>query len=172
MWTCVYILEVEVPKCLSVVCSLDDPSTGVSHEGHDLPSQGSCVARRPASYEADGTISTTSVRCLSSGELVSKAQIACSSCSQMLGFDTLIPSGVGLNSSCGGASTDDTCPVFCAEGYQAVSNHTSSLMCAYDRCDDHPRLSFDIDFSQCFSLTCSRCNTKCRESVVSCEVAD
>ena len=38
IWTCAYeivagemVLEVEAPKCLSVVCSLDDPSTGVGH---------------------------------------------------------------------------------------------------------------------------------------------
>ena len=143
-----------MPKCLSVVCSLDDPSAGVSHDGRNIPSQGSCVDPRPASYEADGSMSATSSRCLSSGEFVSDAQTASPSCPQMLGSDTLIPSGVGLDSrSCGGASIGDTCRVFCAEGYQAVSNETSSLTCAYDRCDNHPCLSFDIDFSECSSLT-------------------
>ena len=49
--TCMYnevggdvVLEVEGPKCLLVVCSLDDPSTGVSHECRDILYQGSCVA--------------------------------------------------------------------------------------------------------------------------------
>ena len=52
--TCVYdevagdvVLEVAAPKCLSVVCSLDDPSTGVSHECRDILCHGSCVATRP-----------------------------------------------------------------------------------------------------------------------------
>ena len=42
------VLEFAVPKCLSVVCSLDDPSTGVSHECRDILSQGSCVAPLPS----------------------------------------------------------------------------------------------------------------------------
>ena len=78
--TCVYnevagdvVLEVGGQKCLSVVCSLDDPSTGVSHKCHDILSQGSCVAPRPVEYEADGNISTISLRCRSSGEFVSEA---------------------------------------------------------------------------------------------------
>ena len=77
------VLEMGVQKCSSVAGSLDDPSTGVSHGGYDIPSQNSC------GYEAGGSMSATSARCLSSGEFVSKAQIASSSCSQMLGFDTL-----------------------------------------------------------------------------------
>ena len=36
------VLVVAVPKCLSVVCSLDDPSTGVRHEFRDFSYQGSC----------------------------------------------------------------------------------------------------------------------------------
>ena len=75
---------------------------------------------RPVGYEANGNISITSLRCRSSGEFVSEAQTVYPSCSQMLGSDTLIQSGVGLNSSCGGASIGDTCGVFCAAGYQAV----------------------------------------------------
>ena len=94
-------MEVAVSKCLWVVCSLDDPSTGVSHECRDLLYQGSCVAPRPVEYEADGNHSTTSFRCRSSGEFVSKAQIAGSSCSQI---DTPTQSGGGVNSSYGGAS--------------------------------------------------------------------
>ena len=42
--TCAYdevagdvVLEVAVPKCLPVACSLDDPSTGVSHECRNIP---------------------------------------------------------------------------------------------------------------------------------------
>ena len=94
-------------------------------------------------------MSATSVRCLSSGEFVSEAQIACSSCSQMLGSDTLRPSGVGLNSSCGGVSIGDVCMVFCAEGYQAVSNETSTLTCTCDRRDNSLGLSFGVGFSEC-----------------------
>ena len=41
--------------------------------------------------------------------------------------------------------------MFCAEGYQAVTNETSSFTCAYDQCDNHLCLSFDIDFSECFT---------------------
>ena len=59
--------------------------------------------------------------------------------------DTLTQSGVGVNSSCGGASIGDTCVVFFAEGYP--------LTCACDRCDNPLCLSFGIDFSDCFSLT-------------------
>ena len=58
------------------------------------------------------------------------------SCSQMLCSDTLIHSGVGVNSTCGGASIGDTCMVFCAEGYQAVSNDTSILTCADNSSDN------------------------------------
>ena len=58
------VLEVAAPKCLSVVCSLDDPSTGVSHECRDILYQGSSVATCTEGYEADGSISTTSLRCL------------------------------------------------------------------------------------------------------------
>ena len=43
--------------------------------------------------------------------------------------DASIQSGVGVNSSCGVASIGDVCMVFCIEGYQAVSNETSTLKC-------------------------------------------
>ena len=95
---------------------------GFSHEGRGIPYQGSCVATCTEGYEAEGSISTTSLRCISSGEVVGDAQTVSSSCLQMLCYDTLTQSGVGVNSSCGGASVGDTCKVFCAEGYQAVSN--------------------------------------------------
>ena len=128
--TCAYdevaghvVLEVAVPKCLSVVCSLDDPSTGVTHECHDILSQGSCVALSPVEYEADGNISTTSLRCCSSDEFVSEARTVYPSCPQMLGSHTLIQSGVGVNSTCGGASIGDRCLVFCAEGARPNQFH-------------------------------------------------
>ena len=81
-------------------------------------------------YKADVNISTTSLRCRSSVEFVSEAQTVYPSCPQMLCPDTLIQSGVGVNSTCGGASIGDTCMVFCAEAYQVVSNDTSILTCA------------------------------------------
>ena len=118
-----------------MLCFLDDPSTGVSHECHDILSQGSCVAPRPVEYEADGNISTTSLRCRSSGEFLSGAQTVYPSCPQVLGSDTLIQNDVGVNSTGGGASVGDTCMVFCAEGYQAVSNDTSILTCACNNSD-------------------------------------
>ena len=171
--TCAYdevagdvVLEVAVPKCLSVVCSLDDRSTGVSHECRDILYQGSCVATRPEGCEADGRISTTSLRCLSLGEFVSGAQSVYPSCSQMLCSDILTQSGVGVNSSCGSASIGDTCMVFCTERHQTVLNETSTLTCACDRCDNPLCLSFGIDFSECFSLTY---NETC---VVRCSVGD
>ena len=47
--TCAYeevagdvVLEVAVTKGVSVVCSLDDPSTAVRHERRAILSQGSC----------------------------------------------------------------------------------------------------------------------------------
>ena len=119
----------------------------------DILYQGSCVATRPEGYEADGSISTTSLRCLSLGEFVSDAQTLYPSCSQMLCSDTLTQSGVGVNSSCGSASIGDTCMVFCTEVYQAVLNETSTLTCACDRCDNPLCHSFGIDFSECLSLT-------------------
>ena len=141
LWTCAYkkgagevVLEMEEPKCSSVAGSLDDPSTGVSHDGYDIPSQNGWAVFRPSSYESSGNMLATSARCLSSGELVSKAQIAGSSGSQMPCSDTLTPSGVSVNPSCGGPSLGDTYMVFCAEGCQAVSNDTSTLTCACDRC--------------------------------------
>ena len=130
------VLEAGGPKCLSVVCSLGDPSTGVSHECRDILSQGSCVAPRPVEYEADGSISTTSLRCRSSGEFVSDVQTVYPSCPQMLGSDTFIQSGVGVNSTCGSASIGVTRMVFCAEGYQAVPNVTSILTCTYNSSDN------------------------------------
>ena len=130
------VLEVAVPKCLLVVCSLDDPSTCVSHECRDIPYQGSCVAICTEGYEADGSISTTSLRCFSSGEFVSDAQTVSPSCSQVLCSDTLTQSGVGVNSSCGGASIGDTSMAFCTEEYQAVSNDTSTLTCAHSSSDN------------------------------------
>ena len=91
------------------------------------------------------------------------------SCPQMLGSDTLIQSGVGVNSTCGGASIGDTCMVICAEGYQAVSNDISILTCAYNSSDNTVHwedevplclvvtwdviASFRVDFSECFSFT-------------------
>ena len=54
----------------------------------------------------------------------------------MLCSDAVIQSGVGVNSSRGGASMGDICMVFCAEGYQAVSNDTSALTCAYNSSDN------------------------------------
>ena len=137
--TCVHteghvFLEVGGQKCLSVVCSPDDPSTGGSHECHDILCQGSCVARRPVEYQADGNISTTSLRCLSSGEFVSEAQTVHPSCPQILGSDTLIQSGVGVNSTCGGASIGDTCPVFCAEGVPGrFKRHLNLDVCVQQR---------------------------------------
>ena len=108
-----------------------------------------------------GNISATSLRCRSSGEFVP----------QMLGSDTLIQSGFGVNSTCGCASIGDTCPVFCAEGFQAVSNDTSILTCAYNSCDNTAdwegevplclvvtcdvTASLRVDFSECFSFTCN-----------------
>ena len=71
----------------------------------------------------------------------------------MLSSHTLTQSGVGVNSSCRGTSVGDTCTVFCAEGYQAVSNETSALTCVCDRCANPPCLSFGIDCSECFRLT-------------------
>ena len=132
--TCAYnevagdvVLEAAVPTCWSVVCSLDDPSTGVRHECRDILSQGSRVALRPVEYEADENISTISLRFLSSGEFVGDAPTVNPSCSQMPCSDSSIQSSVGVNSTCGGASIGDVCMVFCAEGYQAVSNGTSTL---------------------------------------------
>ena len=131
---------------------LDDPSTGVSHDGYDLPSQNDCAAPRPSSYESSGSMSATSARCFSSGEFVSKAPIAGSSDSQMLSSHTLTQSGVGVNSRCRGTSIGDTCTVFCAEGYQAVSKETSALTCVCDRCANPRCLSFGIDCSECFRI--------------------
>ena len=58
--TCAYdevagdvVLEVAVPKCLSVVCSLGDPSTGVGHECRNIPCQGSCVATCTEGYDKE-----------------------------------------------------------------------------------------------------------------------
>ena len=100
------VLEVAVTKGLSIVCSLDDPSTGVSHNRRDILSQGSGRTTCTEVYEVDGGLSTTD-------------ELPCSGAS--------IQSGVGVNSSCGGASIGDVCVVFCAEGYQAVSGETSTL---------------------------------------------
>ena len=86
------------------------------------------------------------------------------SCPQMLGSDTLIQSGVGVNSTCGGAPIGDTCLVFVAEGYHAVSNDTSILTCAYNSSDWEGEVplclvvTWDViaflrvDFSDCFSF--------------------
>ena len=59
--TCVYnevacdvVLEVERQKCLPVVCSLDDPSTGVSHKCRNIPYQGSCMLPRLGSMKLMG----------------------------------------------------------------------------------------------------------------------
>ena len=79
------VLEVGGPKCLSVVCSLNGPSTGISHECPDTLSQGSCVAPRPVECEADGNNSTTPLRCRSSVDFVSEAQTVHPSYPQMLG---------------------------------------------------------------------------------------
>ena len=100
------VLEVAVPKCLSIVCSHDDPSTGVRHEGRDKLYQGSCGATCTEGHEVDGSISTSSLR-LSSGEFVNDAPTVDPSCSQMPCSDTLTQSGFGVNSSCGGASIGD-----------------------------------------------------------------
>ena len=78
--------------------SLDDPSTGVSHEGRDISYQVSCVALRPVEYEADGNISTTSLH-HSSGEVVGDAPTVNPSCSQMPCSDASMQSGVGVNSA-------------------------------------------------------------------------
>ena len=138
-------------KCLSVVCSLDDPSTGISHECHDIPYQGSCGASCTEGYEAEGHISTTSLRCRSSGEFVSDAQTVCPSCLQRLCSDTLTQSGVGVNSSRGGASIGDTCMVFCAEGCQAVSNDTSTLTCAHTSSDNTVEWEGGVPLRVCHS---------------------
>ena len=76
--------------------------------------------------------------------------------------DTLTQSGLGLNSSCGGASIGDACTVFCAEGCQAVSNETSTWTCACHRCATSLCLSFGIVCSECSSLTYNEtCIVRC-----------
>ena len=62
------VLEVAVSKRLSVVCSLDDPSTHVRHASRD-PSYRSSVITCKEGYEAGGNISTTFSLCPSSGEI-------------------------------------------------------------------------------------------------------
>ena len=130
------------PNCGALMCSI----------GYLLLNWLLRVATCTKGYEADGSISTTSLRCLSSGEFVSDAQTVYPSCSQMLCSDTLRQSGVGANSSCRGASVGDTCIVFCAEEYRAVSNDTSTVTCAYNSSCD-VIASLRVDFSKCFSLT-------------------
>ena len=120
------VLEVAVTKGLSIVRSLDVPSTGVRHECRDILSQGSCGTTCTKGYEADGGVSTTSLH-LSSGEFVDDAPTVNPSCSQMPCSDASIQSGVGVKSSCGGASIGDVCMVFCTKEYQAVSNETSTF---------------------------------------------
>ena len=120
------VLEVAVTKGLSIVRSLDVPSTSVRHECRDILSQGSCGTTCTKGYEADGGISTTSLH-LSSGEFVDDAPTVNPSCSQMPCSDALIQSGVGVKSSCGGASIGEVCMVFCTKEYQAVSNETSTF---------------------------------------------
>ena len=68
--------------------------------------------------------------------------------------------------------------VFCAEGYQAVSNDTSTLTCAYNSSDNTVDwegevplclvvtcdviASVRVDFSECFSLTYNEtCVVRC-----------
>ena len=135
MWICVFlqseaevVLDVGVLKCSSVAGPLGG------------------AAPFPSSYESSGA------RCPSSLEFVSKAQMAGSSGSQMLCSDTLRQSGVRMNSSCGGAFLSDTYMEFCAEECRAVSNETSTLTRACDRCAKPLRLSFGIDSSECSSL--------------------
>ena len=51
----------------------------------------------------------------------------------MLCSDTPAQSGFGVSSSCEVVFIGDTCMVFCAEGYQVVSNETSVSMRACNR---------------------------------------
>ena len=122
------VLKGAVPECLSVGCSRDDPLAGVRHEFRDLSYPGSCVVTCKEGYEAGGNILTTILLCLSSGEFVSEAPTVDLSCSQMLCSDTPVQSGVGVNSSCEVIFIGDTCMMFCAEGYQVVSNEASVSM--------------------------------------------
>ena len=46
--------------------------------------------------------------------------------------------------------------VFCADWYQVVSNDTSTLTCACDRCDNSLCLVFGVEFSEYLSLTYCR----------------
>ena len=99
--TCAYeevagdvVLEVAVTKGVSVVCSLDDPSTAVRHERRAILPQGSCGTTFTECSEADGGISTTSLH-LSSGEFVGDAPTVNPSCSRMPFSDASIQSGVG-----------------------------------------------------------------------------
>ena len=62
------------PQGMSVVYSLEDPSTGVRHVCRDLSHEGSCVVTCKEGYAAGGSLSTTFSLCLSSGEFVSNAQ--------------------------------------------------------------------------------------------------
>ena len=82
-----------------------------------------------------------------------------------------------MNSSCVGASISDTCLVYCAEGYQAVSNDTSILTCAYNSSDNTAHRENEVplclvvtrdviaslsDFSECFSFTYNEtCVVRC-----------
>ena len=97
------VLQGAVLECLSVVCSLDDPSTSY---------QGSCMVTCQEGYEAGGIILTTFLL----WSLVSETQTVDLSSSQTLCSDTLVQSGVGVNSSCKVVFIGDTCMVFCSEG--------------------------------------------------------
>ena len=111
------------------LCSLD-PSTGFSHECRNIPYQGSCVATCTTGYEADGSISTTSFRCLSPGDSVSDAHTVYPSCSQILCSDILIQNGVSV-SHLQRHPSGDTGMVFRDGGYQADLNDTPTLTCAH-----------------------------------------
>ena len=114
-------------------------------------------------YEAGGNILTTILLCLSSGELVSEAPTVDSSCSQMLRSDTPVQSGVGVISSREVVFIGDTCMMFCAEGYQVVSNETSlSMRACTERTSESkfgpltPRTVKGLRCSTCERTSCPR----------------
>ena len=87
---------------VGVFCSLDDPSTGVSFECHDIRLRAVVWSLAQWSAKLMGIFQQLLCVAVRRVNLSARHKTVYSSCPQMLGSDTLMQSGVGVNSTCGG----------------------------------------------------------------------
>ena len=125
-------------EVVTMICSLDDLSTGVGHDDQEILSQSSRGTPRPEICDAGENMLATSVRFWSSG-FVNKVQISCSS-SLQLGLGTLTPAVLARTRGVKAPSSATYVRGLCPDTPQTVWMKTSTLTHMSDQCNNHLNL--------------------------------